>query len=74
MIGSYWEKGNQNEIDLVAINDLKKEIIFADIKLNKSRINLTALKTKAGRLLKMYSAYKNTWLGLCLEDTKCYLT
>lgn len=73
VIGSYWEKGNQNEIDLVAINDLKKEITLADIKLDKSRINLNALKTKAGRLLRMYSGYKTTWLGLCLEDAKSYL-
>jgi len=26
-IGSYWEKDNQNEIDLVALNDMKKEIV-----------------------------------------------
>ena len=35
-IGTYWERGNQNEIDLVAVNDLKKEVVFADIKLDSS--------------------------------------
>ncbi len=40
--GSYWEKGNKNEIDLVAINDLKKSITIADIKLSSSRIDLDA--------------------------------
>jgi len=43
-IGSYWEKGNQNEIDLVAVNDMKKEIVVAEIKMNPSRINPGALK------------------------------
>jgi hypothetical protein len=38
-VGSYWEKGNQNEIDLVAVNDIKKEIVVAEIKMNPSKIN-----------------------------------
>ncbi|MBI5192037.1 MAG: ATP-binding protein [Nitrospirae bacterium] len=73
VIGSYWEKGNQNEIDLLAINDLKKEITMADIKLDRGKINLNALKTKAGGLLNIYSGYKVKWLGLSLEDMKDYL-
>ena len=28
LIGSYWEKGNRNEIDLVAINDMKKRWLW----------------------------------------------
>ena len=51
IIGSYWEKGNQNEIDLVAVNDLKKELTVAEIKMNKARINLDTLKKKAEKLL-----------------------
>ncbi|MGD2090857.1 MAG: DUF234 domain-containing protein [Candidatus Aminicenantes bacterium] len=27
-IGSYWERGNQNEIDLVAVNDMEKKIVI----------------------------------------------
>lgn len=73
VIGSYWEKGNQNEIDLLAINDLKKEITLADIKLDRGKINLYALKAKAGGLLNIYSGYKVKWLGLSLEDVKDYL-
>lgn len=45
-IGSYWERGNKNKIDLVAINDLKKEIVIAEIKVSKSRINLAELEKK----------------------------
>jgi AAA+ ATPase superfamily predicted ATPase len=73
VIGSYWEKGNQNEIDLVAVNDLKKRLTVAEIKMNKSRINLDALKKKAGRLLESYQGYEVTWLGLGLEDAADYL-
>ncbi len=73
VIGSYWEKGNQNEIDLVALNDFKKEITIADIKYDKSKINLNSLKTKSGELLNRYSGYKIKWLGLSLEDVKDFL-
>ena len=73
IIGSYWEKGNQNEIDLVAVNDLKKELTVVEIKMNKARINLDSLKRKAGKLLESYQGYEVTWLGLGLEDAARYL-
>lgn len=72
-IGSYWEKGNMNEIDLVAINDMKKQIIVAEIKLNKSRINTDELKKKAERLIVSYPSYKVDFLSLGLEDVEKYL-
>ena len=73
VIGSYWEKGNQNEIDLVAVNDLKKQITVAEIKMNKARINLDALKRKGDKLLESYQGYEVTWLALGLEDAADYL-
>ena len=72
-IGSYWEKGNQNEIDLVAVNELKKNITVAEIKMNKARINMDALKKKGERLLESYQGYEVTWLALGLEDAADYL-
>jgi hypothetical protein len=72
-IGSYWERGNRNEIDLVAVNDLKKEITLAEVKLNKSRISPDELKRKAQRLLAAYPDYKMEWLSLGLDDVKKYL-
>lgn len=73
LIGSYWEKGNQNEIDLVAVNDLKKKLVVAEIKTNKARINLEVLKRKGVKLLESYQDYEVTWLGLGLEDAAEYL-
>ena len=67
-IGSYWEKGNQNEIDLVAINDMKKEMVVAEIKMSKERINMETLKQKSKRILADYPKYKFQWLGLSPED------
>jgi AAA+ ATPase superfamily predicted ATPase len=73
VIGSYWEKGNQNEIDLVAVNDLKKKLTVAEIKMNKARINLDVLKKKAGKLLDSYGGYEVTLLALALDDAVDYL-
>jgi len=72
-VGSYWEKGNQNEIDLVAVNDLKKKLTVGEIKMNKARINLETLKKKAKRLLESYQGYEVTWVGLGLQDAADYL-
>jgi AAA+ ATPase superfamily predicted ATPase len=72
-IGSYWEKGNQNEIDLVAFNDMKKEGIIADVKMNKERVDLEILKQRAKRIIAAYPQYKVQWLSLSLRDVENFL-
>lgn len=72
-IGSYWEKDHQNEIDLVAINDIKKEIVSAEVKMNKKKVDLRLLKEKSKRLLADYPPYKVNFLGLSLEDTERFI-
>lgn len=72
-IGSYWEKGNQNEIDLVAVNDMKKEIVVADVKMNKEKTDLEMLKQRAKRIIADYPRYKFQWLGLGLRDVENFL-
>ena len=72
-VGAYWERGNLNEIDLVAINDMKKSIVLADIKLNKAKLNIVALKDKAQDLLASYPGYEVGWLGLSLENIADYV-
>jgi AAA+ ATPase superfamily predicted ATPase len=72
-IGSYWERGNQNEIDLVAINDLKKTITMADIKLNKSKLSVEGLKRRAQGLIASYPRHQPKWLGLSVENIAEFL-
>jgi AAA+ ATPase superfamily predicted ATPase len=72
-VGSYWERGNQNEIDLVALNDLKKTITIADIKLNKSRLSVEELKHRAHGLVACYPRHEPEWLGLSVENISDYL-
>jgi hypothetical protein len=72
-IGSYWERGNRNEIDLVAVNGLEKRILIAEVKLNKSRISLDSLKRKSERLLGDYEGYEVEWRALGPEDAGEFL-
>ena len=72
-IGSYWERGNKNEIDLVAVNDLRKKLVIAEIKRNKSRISVPALKQKSERLLQEYQGYQVEYRALGLEDVAEFL-
>ncbi len=67
-IGSYWERGNKNEIDLVAVNDFRKELLIAEIKANKSRINLTELEKKSKNLVMEFQGYSVEYRALAIED------
>ncbi|MCP4220974.1 MAG: ATP-binding protein, partial [bacterium] len=72
-IGRYWEKGNQNEIDLVAVNDMKKELVIGEIKLNKGKIRLEGVKHKAKNLLKSYKGYTVDCKAFSLADAEDYI-
>lgn len=68
-IGNYWEKGNENEIDLIAINKREKTAEFAEIKINKQKINLAVLKEKSKVLIEReFKNYTIIYTALSIED------
>lgn len=68
IIGSYWEKKYTNEIDIVAVNQMKKNVLFADVKMKKNKLRIESLKTKAAKIIDQFEEYKIEWKGFCLED------
>ena len=56
-IGNYWERGNKNEIDIVAINDLDKTVLVGEVKINPARASIPKLKEKAVKLEQHYAKY-----------------
>lgn len=68
LIGSYWEKGNKNEIDIIAVNQEQKKAIIVEVKLNKNKISLTSLKEKAKKLHSHLSNYDVEYKGFSIED------
>ena len=69
-IGSYWERGKQNEIDIVAVNDEEKIILFAEVKRNPKKIDLKVLEIKAAKLMAKYKGYAFQFRGFSLDDVK----
>ena len=67
-IGSYWETGNNNEIDIVAINELEKTALIAEVKRNKDKIDLKILENKAALLVKKLVGYEISFRALSIED------
>lgn len=67
-VGSYWERGNQNEIDIVAVNDEEKTMLIAEVKRNPKKIDLEVLEEKASKLKAKFKAYDFAFRGFSLED------
>ena len=67
-IGNYWERGNQNEIDIVAIDEIDKKILLCEVKLSKKRLNYEELVKKSVKLLEKYKTYDVEYRLLSLED------
>jgi len=67
-IGSYWDRKGENEIDIIALNEIEKRALLAEVKLDKSKINLKILKKKAEKVLPHLKGYKIEYKGFGLED------
>ncbi len=67
-IGNYWERGNKNEIDIVAIDEIEKQLLICEVKLSKKRLNLETLIEKSLNLVKKYKDYKVEYRLLSIED------
>ncbi len=67
-IGTYWERGNKNEIDIVAINDDEKTMLIAEVKRQAKNIDINILKNKADKLVSKHKKYTTVYKGYSLED------
>ena len=67
-IGSYWERNNQNEIGIVAIDDIDKKLLICEVKLNEKRLSHNDLVIKAQNLVKEYEDYEIEYKLLSLKD------
>jgi len=72
-IGNYWESGNMNEIDLVALNDVEKTLVIGEVKLNREKVDLHLLHVKSAKLIMTYPDFTKNYLALGLQDIDTYL-
>jgi len=67
-IGTYWEKSNHNEIDIVAVNDYEKRLIVVEVKRQADKINRKELEQKANRLVNELKNYRVEYRGVSMLD------
>lgn len=70
-IGGYWDRRGENEIDLIAINELDSVAEIVEIKRKASNINQNKLIEKSVHLCNAISelkSYKINTFGLSMED------
>ncbi|GHT42706.1 ATPase [Bacteroidia bacterium] len=67
-IGSYWNRRGENEIDIIAENELEKRLVFYEVKRNEKRINLSVLERKASEIVKKYPNFTVEYKKLSLEQ------
>ena len=70
-LGRWWDRKGENEIDLIAEDELTWEVTFFEIKRKKEELRPSRLKQKAEVFLSsthQFKGYKVTYKGLSLED------
>ncbi len=67
-LGTYWEKGNKNEIDIVGVNDNEKTMLIVEVKRKAEKIDINRLKEKSTILVSKYKKYEINYSGYSLED------
>ena len=60
-IGSWWDRKGENEIDIVAENELEETATFFEVKRKAENIDLEVLETKAAVFLRATGEFK----GVC---------
>jgi AAA+ ATPase superfamily predicted ATPase len=70
-IGNYWNRKGTMEINYIALNELKKTIVFGEVKRQAKKINLDKLKENVAVLsteIKFLNDYKKEFIGLSMDD------
>lgn len=67
-IGNYWDSKGENEIDIVALNQLDKKALLVEVKRNPNKISLEVLAHKSKALKKELAPFEIQLLGLSLND------
>lgn len=68
LVGNYWDRNGLNEIDMIALNDIDKTAVVAEIKRQSKKFNPNELNKKAATIEKELAKYSVKKIGLSMED------
>ena len=70
-IGGWWDRKGENEIDIVAENELDNEATFFEVKRKASNIDMNLLEQKAAAFMRAtgeFKGYDISYEGLSMDD------
>ena len=70
-IDSWWDRKGENEIDIIAADDLEKRVTFYVVKRQREEVDLNKLKDKVQHFREttgMYGKYEVKVEGLCMDE------
>ena len=67
-MGGYWNRKGEDEIDLIALDEIEKKAVVAEIKRNRQNIKMDALMLKGASIQKDLNGYSVEYRGLSMED------
>ena len=68
-VGYYWDRKGNNEIDVIALNEIDRTGLVAEVKRNASRYNERLLQEKFKSIKSYFGKFNDVKLvGLSMED------
>lgn len=68
LVGNYWDRKGVNEIDMIAINEIDKKAVVAEVKRQRKKLNSSELAGKVSSISKKLAKYEVRQIGLTMED------
>ena len=69
MVGNWWDRKGENEIDLIALNEFDHSGIVAEVKRNPNKISISDLQRKVENLpASEFGRYKLELRALSMDD------
>ena len=68
IVGNYWDRKGVNEIDMIAINEIDKKAVVAEVKRQRKKLNSSELVGKVSTISKKLAKYEVRQIGLTMED------
>ncbi len=68
LVGNYWDRKCVNEIDMIAINEIDKKAVVAEVKRQRKKLNSSELAGKVSTISKKLAKYEVCQIGLTMED------
>lgn len=67
-VGNWWDGKGENEIDLIALEELDKRAVIAEVKRNPRKYSEAVLREKAKHILSHLNGYEIEYWGFSIED------